>query len=262
MDICEKNSGVKFSVITVVLNGCDVIQETVSSVVRQSHSSIEYIVIDGGSTDGTLNVLRSNADEIDCLVSEPDKGIYDAMNKGIERATGDFLCFMNSGDTFASVDVLRTMAECVQAKSPDFLYGDSMVRDSTRLFYKKARTHRWAWYGMFTNHQSMFYRREIVERERLRYDLTYRIAADYDFTISFLKRARGVAYIPRPVSVFRKGGLSEQQMEAGARECDRVRRETLDYSVLTRFAVNTVIAAARFASRYASGIYGRLRYEK
>ena len=131
----------KISVITVVLNDCSAISETLTSVNQQTYKNKEYIVIDGWSTDGTMDVIRQHKDWIDCLVSERDQGLYDAMNKGIVRATGEYLCFMNSGDCFASEKTLQQIADYILVNKPDYLYGDALIRDGTKLLYKKARSH-------------------------------------------------------------------------------------------------------------------------
>jgi len=250
----------KISVITVVLNDCSGMPGTLISVNQQTYNDKEYIVIDGGSTDGTMDIIRQHKAWIDCLVSERDQGLYDAMNKGIIRATGEYLCFINSGDCFVSEKTLQQIADYILVNKPDYLYGDALIRDGTRLLYKKARSHRLAWYGMFTNHQSMVYRRDVILANMLLYDTTYKIAADYEFTVRFLKFAHKVGYIPQAFSIFLKGGLSEQRMEDGAKEAGRVRKEVLGCTWVTRLICRILIKLSHFVSRHLGKVYGWLRY--
>ena len=118
----------KISVVTVCYNAVDQIEETIKSVVGQTYPDIEYIVIDGGSTDGTTDIIRKYSDKISYWISEPDNGIYDAMNKGILVATGDYINFMNAGDYFSSVNAISDVAKQINATN-DIIYGDSTMID-------------------------------------------------------------------------------------------------------------------------------------
>ncbi len=116
----------KFTIVTVCYNAVDLIEPTLKSVIDQTYPDVEYIVVDGASTDGTGELLRKYADRIDRVISEPDKGIYDAMNKGIAAATGDYINFMNAGDTFSSPTVLEEVSRQIKPGS-DVIYGNSTV---------------------------------------------------------------------------------------------------------------------------------------
>ena len=116
----------KFSVITVTYNAEKVLEDTVQSVISQTYHHVEYIIIDGASKDGTLEIVNRYRDRINQLVSEPDKGLYDAMNKGIALATGDYLCFLNAGDSFHEDDTLQKMVHSINGNElPDILYGET-----------------------------------------------------------------------------------------------------------------------------------------
>ena len=173
-----------FSIITVTKDNLHGFQATQQSIEMQSFKKYEWVVIDGDSTDGTKDHLPHDA------VSEPDKGIYDAMNKGIECSEGDYLIFLNGGDSFADADILSTLAKVIKAERPDFIYGDALEGG----FYKKARAHKKLDWGMFTHHQAMVYRRAAVGE--LRYDTGLKIAADYCFTMMFLKGVQKIHYLP------------------------------------------------------------------
>lgn len=203
----------RFSIITVTRNNICGLRKTRRSLQAQRFEDYEWIVIDGASTDGTAAWLR----ETDAAwVSEPDNGIYDAMNKGIARARGKYLIFMNAGDECAGPACLEKIAEYADA---DFIYCDALEAGH----YKKARPHEKINYGMFTHHQAMIYRRELMEK--LRYDTNYTIAADYKFTLQFLRKARNISYAPFPFCVFEQGGASQREAAKGRNEQFRIRQE-------------------------------------
>lgn len=116
----------KISIITVCFNAESIIEETIKSVISQTYNDIEYIIVDGKSTDSTMEIIKKYADKIDKIISEPDKGIYDAMNKGISLATGNFINFMNAGDTFSSPDAVKNVVMQIEEDS-DVVYGDSTM---------------------------------------------------------------------------------------------------------------------------------------
>jgi len=118
------------TVVTVVFNGDQLLEETIRSVVRQTYKDIEYIIIDGGSTDGTLDIIKKYEDKIDYWISEPDDGIYDAMNKGIANATGDWIYFINAGDSLFSVKTLENLKLDSLSSATDILYGNFNIIDS------------------------------------------------------------------------------------------------------------------------------------
>lgn len=207
-----------FSIVTVTLNNFPGLEATWKSLQKQSCRNFEWIVIDGGSKDYTASFLqRTNAH----WVSEKDDGIYDAMNKGLDRASGDYILFLNAGDKLTNpytLDMLHTIA----AKNPDFIYGDSYESDGQSKHYKPARANAKIARGMFTHHQSMLYKREVIGDTR--FDTKYKIAADYDFTVRFLKNAKAIFYAPVPLCIFESGGISQQNAKTGRREEFLIRR--------------------------------------
>ena len=135
----NEHSDVKVSIITVVFNAVDKIEATVLSVFGQKYRNVEYIVVDGGSTDGTLDIINRYRDKIDIFISEKDDGIYDALNKGISKATGDWIGIMNAGDVFASEDVLlKVFAKGKDLETVDVIYGDAVAVDGKKESYSKA----------------------------------------------------------------------------------------------------------------------------
>ena len=211
------------SIITITRNNAGGFQKTHESLRAQSIQDYEWIIVDGKSTDGTLPYIEKN-NLWPCTVSEPDAGIYQAMNKGMERAKGDYLLFLNAGDTLADIDILSTLLQSLDTMKPDFLYADALEdRIGQRPHYKKARRHTLYILGMFTHHQSMVYKKSILNG--LRYDENYKIAADYGFTVSFLKKAKNIVYMPCALCLFESGGISQQQKGLGRKEQYRIRRQ-------------------------------------
>ena len=236
-----------FSVITVTRNNLEGLRRTHESLRAQSCADYEWIVIDGASDDGTAGYLQGTGA---VWLSESDRGIYDAMNKGIDRARGDHLIFMNAGDVFAAPDVLEKLAAHGDA---DFIYGDAREGGAC----KRARSYKKISYGMFTHHQSMMYGRDKIGA--LRYDTNYKIAADYKFTVEFLRRAEKIVYTPFPVCVFEQGGVSQKNVRPGRTEQFRIRRElnvcSLPKNILI-YAMQTFVMACRCAM---PSLYWRVR---
>jgi putative colanic acid biosynthesis glycosyltransferase len=231
-----------FSVITVCLEALPDLQKTAQSLHEQLCRDFEWLVIDGGSQDGTRDWLAQRAPPCH-WVSKPDRGLYDAMNKGLQMARGTYVLFLNAGDMLAGPGTLTEVADTIamQRATPDFIYGDSFetAADGTQA-YKPARPHTKIARGMFTHHQAMIYRREILDG--LRFDTDFEIAADYDLTCRFLQRARHVLYCPFALCNFSSGGLSQQNADQGRREQFAIRKN-LD---MTGSAYNTAIRAAQF----------------
>lgn len=170
----------KISVVTVVYNAVSVIEETIKSVLAQTYDNIEYIVIDGGSTDGTVDVIKKYEDRIQVFVSEPDKGIYDAMNKGIDKASGRWINFMNAGDHFYSPSSVADIFEVAESNYSEYatVYGDAEYRLKSfsyiRQGYECDRDH-----FMPFSHQAAFARVDIAKKNK--FNLKYKIAADTEF---------------------------------------------------------------------------------
>lgn len=197
------------SVVTVVRNDVINIEKTILSVLSQSFQNIEYIIIDGSSTDGTLDVIKKYADKVAYWVSEPDKGVYDAMNKGIAVSTGDFVIFMNSGDTFHSDDTIEKMVQGATSND-DVLYGnvsvkywDGIVVEKPREFFKTSMRFK----GVGICHQTVFFPGEILRK--MRYNISYRIASDYDLLYRMWKQGVHFVYCDVVVADYEWGnGIS------------------------------------------------------
>ena len=188
----------KFSLITVTYNAGAVLEDTIQSIITQTYKNVEYILIDGASTDNTMRIIERYRDHIHTVVSEPDQGLYDAMNKGLSLATGDYVCFLNAGDCLHEDDTLLGMVHSVAASHeapcpPDVLYGDTALVDNEGHFLRMRRLtppEHLTWksfrHGMLVCHQAFFARRAIAPH----YDLRYRFSADFDWCIPVMKQAR------------------------------------------------------------------------
>ncbi|ASN86366.1 glycosyltransferase family 2 protein [Pectobacterium versatile] len=200
----------KITVITVVYNNVSELQETIDSVSNQTYSNIEYLVIDGGSKDGTLDLIKENTKVIDNWISESDDGIYDAMNKGIHLATGDFVIFMNSGDKFYDAEVIFNVIH-QSNMSADIIYGDHFTINSRANDGRhNAKDVSDLKFGMICSHQSVFFRRELLTERGFSYD--YGTAADYEL-ICYLnaKKAKFHKLKNIIISYYRAGGISDKK---------------------------------------------------
>lgn len=167
---------IKVTIVTVTYNAVSTIEQTILSVINQTYSNIEYIIIDGGSADGTMDIVKKYADRISCIISEPDKGIYDAMNKGIKVSTGEWINFMNSGDIFYNYDVVTNMMKC-QLFDCLVIYGKTIVKYLWGTYIITPAEMSILSKTMPFCHQSTFVRTAYLKDNM--FDLNYRITADY-----------------------------------------------------------------------------------
>lgn len=198
------------SVITVVYNNARDIQRTMLSVLNQTYPTIEYIIVDGKSTDGTLKIIAQYKNKLAKLISEQDEGIYDAMNKGIAAATGDYLIFMNSGDEFYSNDTVTQVF--AGGDDADIYYGETEMMDSdgNNLGGRRhAAPENFTWksfkYGMSVSHQAIYIKRSLVEP----YDRKYQLSADIDWILKAAKKAKKMVNVHAYVARYKVGGMSK-----------------------------------------------------
>lgn len=209
----------KVSIITVSFNSENTIRDTICSVLNQTYKNIEYIIVDGNSNDNTLNIVRSYKNKIAHIVSEPDEGIYDAMNKGIKLATGDIIGILNSDDLYAGEEVIETVVNFFQEKNVESVYGDIMYVDFHDLnkvvrFWKSNEYNRKLFYfGWHPPHPAFFVKREVYEKYgNFRTDL--KIASDYEIMLRFLfKNKISTSYLKRVLVKMRIGGESNKNFK-------------------------------------------------
>ena len=231
----------KFSIITVTYNAGAVLEDTIQSVITQTYRNVEYIIVDGGSKDHTLDIINRYREHIHTLVSEPDKGLYDAMNKGIRLATGDYLCFLNAGDELHEDDTLQLMVHSITGTElPDVLYGETAIVDEEGHFLRMRRLSapenlNWKSFkdGMLVCHQAFFPRRELAEP----YDLRYRFSADFDWCIRSMKKSHTLHNTHLTLIDYLNEGMTTRNHRASLHERFRIMCRHYGYlSTLARHA--------------------------
>lgn len=203
---------VKISLITVTYNAARTLQTCIDSVMKQSFKQIEYIVIDGNSSDNTCDIIRANIETIQVFKSEPDRGIYDAMNKGIQLATGNVIGILNADDYFADEQVLSNIAQKFEQHNIDMLYADLDYVNEEKKVTRKWRSGKFSSmqfnFGWMPPHPTFYAKKECFDRFGL-YKLDYGTAADYELMLRFMhKRAVNVFYLHQVTVKMRTGGVS------------------------------------------------------
>lgn len=204
----------KVSIITVVYNRADVIRDTIESVLSQTYKNIEYIIIDGASTDSTMDVVNKYKDKISKIISEPDKGLYDAINKGIKEATGDVIGLIHSDDFYLDNLVVQRIVDTFKKENKDMLFADLLYikgdnKDKILRYYSaKNFTVKKLKHGFMPPHPTLFVKKEVYEKYGL-YKIDYKIAADYEmFVRLLLVNKLSFSYIHLPIVKMRVGGVS------------------------------------------------------
>ena len=185
----------KVTVVTAVLNDAGHIEQTILSVISQTDIEIEYIIVDGGSKDGTLELIGKYKDKISLLISESDRGVYDAMNKGIKHSSGDFVYFLNSGDVLLNPSILSKIKLEELKERNAIIYGNVVVAYGNIEALEKPRpffNSKMKFKGIGICHQSMFFPGELIRNEK--YDLSYNIAADYDLAYRLWRKGTEFLY--------------------------------------------------------------------
>lgn len=220
-----------FSIITICYNDLEGLKMTYDSVKKQKNKDYEIIIIDGNSTDGTKEWLKNINEENIIWKSEPDKGIFDGMNKGLAMASGDYIIFMNSSDEFENSLVLDKISKRIRVCKikPIFIYGDSI--DSTsegKRLYKKARNYKNNWKGLFTSHQAMMFK----NKTGIRFQLKYSLAADYAYVAEYINLANdeNILELKFPICNFKLGGTNETERFKALKEDFQIRREIIGIS--------------------------------
>lgn len=240
----------KFSIITVTFRAEKVLEETIQSVINQTYKGVEYIIVDGGSKDGTLAIVEKYRKHIHTVVSEPDKGLYDAMNKGIHLATGDYVCFLNAGDTFHDDHTLLQISRTLKGnRLPDVIYGETAIVDEKGHFLHMRRLSapevlHWKSFkqGMLVCHQAFFARRELAVAHP--YDLQYRFSADFDWCIRIMKQSTVLHNTRLTLVDYLNEGMTTKNHKASLKERFRIMAKHYGW-------ISTVLHHAWFVVRLA-----------
>ncbi|WMI68457.1 glycosyltransferase family 2 protein [Mangrovimonas sp. YM274] len=256
------------SIITINYNNVLELKNTFESVFSQNYQDFEYIVIDGGSTDGSKALIEQYSDQIDYWVSEPDMGIYDAMNKGIAKGSGDYLYFLNSGDTFYNAEVLDHITKLLDSKKTDIIYGNvNDVNEETGASAIRPKTNldKIELFHKMVCHQALFCHRRLFQDNLFK--IKYKIKADFEWLLHAFSR-----YTPKVLNTdfiianYLLGGLSEVQYDTYSRKEIPLIRNTYfsekEQKALRRFVFNPKITQAPFGNVIKKGFkqYFRLIY--
>lgn len=234
------------SIITVVYNSAGFIEKTIQEVINQSYPNIEYLIIDGGSTDGTIELLRKYNEYIYFWISEKDNGLYDAMNKGMENASGDYLWFINSGDMPFDLTVLDSVFRN-KKQLADIYYGETEIIDpngQTIGMRRHKAPEKLNWRsllkGMKVSHQSIIVKKEIATS----YNLKYKLSGDFDWVIKVLKKATFIENTGLIISKFMDGGLTKKNLIPGLKERFQIMVENYGYilTILSHFLLAIKLA--------------------
>ena len=206
----------RISIITVCFNSEKTIEDAIQSVLSQTHKDIEYIIIDGASTDGTLKIINKYKGRIAKIVSEKDRGVYDAMNKGLSLATGEVIGFINSDDFYPNSSVIQTVADAFLASQADAVYGDLVFVEKNNslkelVYWRPGKYALWkVRWGWFLPHPALFLKRKLYEKYGF-FRTDFKIAADYELALRlFLKAGLQPYYVPQVLAYMRLGGVSTQ----------------------------------------------------
>lgn len=254
----------KFSVVTICYENLPGVIKTSQSVLEQTFKQYEWIIIDGNSKDGTVNFINAQQSSSLKFVSEQDNGIFDAMNKGLALANGEYVIFMNSGDTFADKETLQKINDFMGDRQPDLIYGGAKEFDGHNHFNKPAREPAANRFVMFTHHQSILYKTSLCKQ--VGYDTSYKLSADWVMTTRFIKSSQNISFlsVPISVSIFERGGVSQQKKHRVTmnRELFRIYREEQGFNYLYAAALWTAKVGINKARELLPSVYDKLRYAK
>lgn len=243
------------SIVTVVRNGARTIGQTIHSVLDQTYRNIEYIIIDGGSSDGTREIIKKYEDYLAYYISEPDKGIYDAMNKGIRRASGDIIGIINSDDWYEK-DAIEKVVGVFSRSNSDLVHGNAyMVNCEGKKWIRKPGALEKIWQYMVIIHPTVFVRREMYEKFGL-FDLNYKVAADYDLMLRLYCKKRYFYYLDCVLANFRTGGISERKYEESVGEALRIAKKHRSNNLGDDKGIDLLIDDAEKLQRFYAAIVG------
>lgn len=216
------------SIITVSYNAVDTIESTILSVINQQFNDYEYIIIDGGSSDGTLEIIKKYQDKVTCFISEPDKGIYDAMNKGILVANGNWINFMNSGDLFNDYKVLNNIFLKNIDSQTSIIYGNTLAKNSKKIITPPKSINKNFFYGNTICHQSIFFNKNIFEINGL-HNLSYKIIADRILLLEAALIKANFMFVDVVISIWDEEGFSKDNVSLYLKESNILRRAYFNY---------------------------------
>lgn len=234
MENQSNNTPQSVSIVTVNYNSGPLLRRTLDSFRRQRYAAMEVIVVDGRSTDDATDVIRDHSDVVSRWVSEADEGIYDAMNKGVRMATGEWVIFINAGDTLCAGDTLAQVFSH-DVSEADIVYGD-VVKDGN---VKQAPPTYRLYHRMLFCHQSVFCRRRLLTDTP--FDTSHKLSADHKFFVSQWQRGARFLHVDEPIAVFDTTGVSNRRRSQGLRDNMRVMHETLGFPRCLPYVVRLAV---------------------
>lgn len=222
----------KVSIVTVCYNAVEELEKTILSVINQTYTDIEYIVVDGGSTDGTKDIIHKYQHRITRYISEPDKGIYDAMNKGIDLATGEWINFMNAGDCFVNENVIANVAPALQG-GHDIVFGNTIMVNGRHMKLSKGQLFpdRFPKIG----HQSSFVKTSLMKENY--FNTNYIISADFDFLYKMFEEGKDFFYVNMEVALYNMDGTSSNHRGLLYREHCEIKRIVPSWSKIFKYKI-------------------------
>lgn len=246
----------KLSIITVNLNNAAGLRKTIESVINQTFTDYEYIIIDGGSTDGSVEIIKEFADKFSYWVSEPDKGIYNAMNRGLCQSCGELVTFLNSGDEYLSNISLEISFNCIKEKfhSAKLFFFDYIYQTDKQCVIVSSNdvTNKYKIFRKGFGHPSTFYKREILAING-GFDENFKISADRDFYMrAIVKEKIAFSYFPFALSVFKEGGFSTDTIHKDIIEQEDKKIVDFYYSAFEKKVINSRVFRKLLSINYAS----------
>ena len=194
---------IKVTIVTVTYNAEELLEATINSIINLTYEDIEYIIIDGGSTDGTIDIIKQYEDKINYWISEPDEGIYFAMNKAIKIATGEWINFMNAGDTFADLNTVKYVMDH-KNNDAELIYGN-FYKKHANITVNALEQSKWFTTMPFC-HQTLFAKTTLMREKP--FDTDFKIVADYNFIITMYKQEKKFCYLDKTLAIFTEGGFA------------------------------------------------------
>jgi glycosyltransferase involved in cell wall biosynthesis len=247
------------SIVTVVYNGGEYLEKTIQSILNQTYDNVEYIVIDGGSTDRTLDIIKKYEDKIDYWISEKDSGIYDAMNKGIKLSQGNYLLFLNAGDIFSSKNVIEKVIKVIEQKNPSIIYGGANIYNANGVFLTYLRPlifskNNLNWYATrVVCHQSVFVKKEVI----VLYDIQFKLKGELNWYYELLSKIdhkNQIINLDFPICNYSLGGVGDQKFWVNYIERLKV---TYKHNTIFSFILNIPFYFIPLAFRLRRMIFGK-----
>lgn len=248
----------KITIITVCFNAVNLIERTIQSIINQNYSYIEYIIVDGDSKDGTIEIINKYSGNITKLISEKDNGLYDAMNKGIDLASGEWVLFMNAGDTFASDKIISEIF-LANEHSADVIFGDTLNRYKWGFVFAEGRAFNGMERRMPFCHQSTFVRRNVLKDNK--FDLSYKVSADHNQFYNLYKNGFKFKHLPIIISVFDTSGVSGYSI-CGIKEVCKINRYNSFKLYIMLFNSYIKVGIFKFVPNFLLDKYRKMKYKK